>query len=162
MKAALGFILLAAVAGVLIGVTQASTLQKIADNEANAQAAVIAELLQGKSDPRAADRLCSAQVRGYAGTIRLLVLPDASSDNMTGDERKTITTVRVLSHTETPGIGDFIELDKSDWILGFDRLSLHADFDATVSAMRAQLDAVTGATITQRAIINGVASACRN
>ena len=52
---------------------------------------------------------------GYAGPIELLVsvLHDG-----------TIGGVRVLSHHETPGLGDQIEEAKSDWILTFDGKSL--------------------------------------
>jgi len=107
------------------------------------------------------NRLCTSEVRGYAGTIRLLVLPEANNTAQ-NSEHKTITAVRVISHSETPGIGDFIELDKSNWILNFNSLILGADVDTTVNRMQVQLDAVTGATITRRAIINGVAKSCLN
>ncbi len=159
MKAALRFILLAALAGALIGVTRTLTYPIIADNEESAQAAIIASMLPGKPDPQAADRLCSSEVRGYAGTIRLLVLPEAE-DPARSSLEKSIAAVRVVRHTETPGIGDFIELDKSKWILNFNTLALYADVDTTVNEMQNRIDAVTGATITRRAIINGVATAC--
>lgn len=173
MKAALSFILLAAVAGALIGITRFSTYQTIEDNEKSARAAIISEMLRRQPDPEAHDRLCASEVRGYAGTIRFLVLPEAeevlpeaeavlpeAEEVAQSGQQKTIAAVRVIAHTETPGIGDFIEIKKDNWILGFNALTLYADFDATVREMNRQLDAVTGATITRRAIINGVASAC--
>ena len=173
MKAALSFILLAAVAGALIGITRFSTYQTIEDNEKSARAAIISEMLRRQPDPEAHDRLCASEVRGYAGTIRFLVLPEAeevlpeaeevlpeAEDVAQSIQQKTIAAVRVIAHTETPGIGDFIEIKKDNWILGFNALTLYTDFDATVREMNRQLDAVTGATITRRAIINGVASAC--
>ncbi|HAD09787.1 MAG TPA: electron transporter RnfG, partial [Porticoccaceae bacterium] len=45
---------------------------------------------------------------GYSGDIRLIV-----GINRDG----TIAGVRVLDHRETPGLGDKIDLKKSDWIL---------------------------------------------
>jgi len=159
MKAAGSFILLAAIAGALIGLTRLATYQAIADNEANARAAIIADMLPSNPDPGAADRLCASEVRGYAGTVRLLVLPE-SMRTTKQNKQMTIAAVRVVAHSETPGIGDFIELDNSDWILGFNGLPVYAEFDATVTEMQQRLDAVTGATVTRRAIINGVANAC--
>ena len=52
---------------------------------------------------------------GYSGTITLLIGVDKSGQ---------ILGVRVLSHTETPGLGDKIDVAKSDWILGFDKKSI--------------------------------------
>lgn len=155
MRAALGFILLAAAAGLLVGATRALTVEQIATNEVQREADLIANLLGGLPDPTAAARLCRTEVRGYASTIKLLVLP--TELNQTD---RTIESVRVLSHSETPGIGDFIELNKSPWIRGFDGLKSAGQPDATTALWLETLDAVTGATITRRAIIEGVASAC--
>lgn len=49
---------------------------------------------------------------GYSGDIRLLVGVDRTG---------AVAGVRVLSHRETPGLGDKIDLKKSSWILSFDR-----------------------------------------
>ena len=52
---------------------------------------------------------------GYGGVINLIM----------GVNRKgEILGVRVISHAETPGLGDKIETRKSDWILGFNERSL--------------------------------------
>ena len=53
---------------------------------------------------------------GFAGPIRLLIGIDAAG---------TVTGARVLSHRETPGLGDLIDTDKSDWILQFTGRSLN-------------------------------------
>ena len=52
---------------------------------------------------------------------------------MAGDSKKVITTddlpfiiAEVLESKETPGLGDKIEPERSEWILGFDGLSLGA------------------------------------
>ncbi len=155
MKAALGFLALAAAAGALIGVTRALTHESIAANKAAAEAAIIAELLGGAIDPDAAARLCRAEVRGYAGTISFLVLPRKQDT-----PERVLEAVRVVSHRETPGIGDFIELRNSNWMRSFDGLANQSETAATVALWDRQLDAVTGATITRRAMIEGIANAC--
>ncbi len=86
---------------------------------------------------------------GYSGDIALLVAIKADGE---------LSGVRVLSHTETPGLGDKIEQDKSDWILGFSGLSLSHPQPAgwAVKKDGGQFDAFTGATITPRAVVKGV------
>lgn len=83
---------------------------------------------------------------GYSGDIALLVAITADG---------ALSGVRVLSHTETPGLGDKIELAKSDWILSFNGLSLsHPDKTGwAVKKDGGQFDAFTGATITPRAVV---------
>jgi hypothetical protein len=48
---------------------------------------------------------------GYAGSIRLRIGVDADG---------RISGVRVTAHRETPGLGDGIEAERSDWITRFD------------------------------------------
>jgi len=86
---------------------------------------------------------------GYSGDIALLVAIKADGQ---------LAGVRVLSHTETPGLGDKIELAKSNWILGFSGLSLSKPNTAgwAVKKDGGQFDAFTGATITPRAVVKGV------
>lgn len=89
---------------------------------------------------------------GYSGEINILVgiTPDGS-----------ISGVRVLEHRETPGLGDKIELRVSDWILGFNGKSL-ANPPAGQWAVRKDggvFDQFVGATITPRAVVNGVQKA---
>lgn len=89
---------------------------------------------------------------GYNGPIRLLVGLSAEG---------AITGVRVLSHSETPGLGDRIELAKSDWILQFDGKSL-ASPPAEQWAVEKDggvFDALTGATITPRAVVKALRNA---
>jgi electron transport complex protein RnfG len=91
---------------------------------------------------------------GYNGPIRLLIgiLPDG-----------TVTGVRVVSHRETPGLGDGIDLAKSDWVLQFDgrRLDATATLDWNVRLESGDFDALTGATVTPRAVIHAVRDALR-
>ncbi len=86
---------------------------------------------------------------GFAGPIRLLIGADANG---------AITGVRVLGHRETPGLGDLIEIDKSDWVLQFNGRSL-ADPPAPSWSIRrdgGEFDQLTGASITPRAVIRGI------
>lgn len=89
---------------------------------------------------------------GYSGPIRLLVgiLEDGG-----------VAGVRVVSHRETPGLGDAIESDRSDWILGFAGRSLGDPPEAgwTVKRDGGVFDQFTGATITPRAVTRAVRDA---
>ena len=86
---------------------------------------------------------------GYAGPIKLLV--SVLSDG-------TLGGVRVLSHHETPGLGDRIEIGKSDWVLGFDGKSLGDPPEAKWKVKRdgGAFDQFAGATITPRAVVKAV------
>ncbi len=90
--------------------------------------------------------------QGYSGPIQLVVAIGA--DGRVGG-------VRVLSHRETPGLGDKIELERDDWILDFTGRSLG---DPPASAWKVRrdngvFDQFTGATVTPRAVVLGVRSA---
>jgi len=76
---------------------------------------------------------------GYNGDIRLLIGINAAG---------TILGVRVISHRETPGLGDPIEAEKSDWILGFTQKSLQrpASNGWAVKRDGGEFDQFTGAT----------------
>ena len=83
---------------------------------------------------------------GYSGDIRALV--GVRSDG-------SVAGVRVVAHRETPGLGDKVDLRKSDWIRGFDNRSLS---DPDLSGWNVEkdggvFDQFTGATVTPRAVI---------
>lgn len=86
---------------------------------------------------------------GYNGRIRLLVGIDVNG---------VITGVRVLSHRETPGLGDAIEAGRSDWILGFAGRSLGDPPESRWAVKRdgGTFDQFTGATITPRAVVGAI------
>lgn len=91
---------------------------------------------------------------GYSGNIKLLI-------GLRYDG--TVTGVRVLSHKETPGLGDRIEIDRSPWIGGFAGKSLQSPAEEQwhVKKDGGQFDQFTGATITPRAVVKAVANALR-
>jgi len=100
-----------------------------------------------QGQPAAALMISTAQ--GYNGAIIILTAYSI---------QEKIIGVRILSHQETPGLGDKIELRKSDWILGFKGLSL-ADVMANhwgVKRDGGDIDQFTGATITPRAVVSNI------
>ena len=170
-----------AVAGVgLVAVTHAFTAERIAANERAALLRKLEAILPAEgvdndlindrievSDPEllGSDRTRVYRARsqgdpvavvlnpvapdGYSGSINLLVavLKDGS-----------LGGVRVLTHHETPGLGDRIEEQKSDWILGLTGRSLR---DPTPEQWKVKrdggtFDQFTGATITPRAVVKAV------
>lgn len=86
---------------------------------------------------------------GYSGLIKLLV-------GIHSDGR--IAGVRVVRHKETPGLGDYVDTDRSDWVLGFNNKSLQNPGSARWKVKRdgGEFDQFTGATITPRAVVKAV------
>jgi electron transport complex protein RnfG len=86
---------------------------------------------------------------GYSGPIRLLVGVYADG---------TLAGVRVLAHHETPGLGDPIEVERSDWILNFTGKSLGQPPPAAWAVKKdgGAFDQFAGATITPRAVVQAV------
>jgi Na+-translocating ferredoxin:NAD+ oxidoreductase subunit G len=87
--------------------------------------------------------------QGYAGEIRLIMGLDADGK---------ILGVRVLSHAETPGLGDKIEVAKNNWILGFNGLSLGEppESEWAVKKDGGRFDQFSGATITPRGVVKAI------
>ncbi len=88
-------------------------------------------------------------VNGYNADIHLLVGIDYEG---------VLLGVRVIFHKETPGLGDGIDLRRSDWILTFNGRSLTNPNEAGWFVQRdgGVFDQLTGATITPRAIVKAV------
>ena len=86
---------------------------------------------------------------GYTGPIRLIMSVDLSG---------TIFGLRVISHKETPGLGDKIDIKKSDWVRLFEGRSLDNTEESAWAVKKdgGDFDQMTGATITPRAIVNAV------
>jgi len=86
---------------------------------------------------------------GYSGKIHLLI-------GVYGDG--SLAGVRAVKHSETPGLGDAIEVRKSDWILDFNDKSLTNPSPEKWAVKRdgGEFDQFTGATITPRAVVQAV------
>jgi len=87
--------------------------------------------------------------QGYSGDIQLLTALDING---------SIIAVRILNHQETPGLGDKIELKKSNWLLNFSHKTKDDMQSSTWAVKRdqGQFDQFTGATITPRAVVNEI------
>lgn len=93
--------------------------------------------------------LSAETLSGYSGSIHILVGLDRDGQ---------ILGVRVTRHRETPGLGDAIEAERSDWIHGFRARSLD---NPPVELWRVRrdgglFDQFTGATVTPRAVVQAV------
>ncbi len=84
--------------------------------------------------------------KGFGGKIKIMVglLPDG-----------TIYDMAVLDHKETPGLGDKIEKNKSDFSAQFKGKN-DSSFQLTVSKDGGDVDAITAATISSRAYCDAV------
>ena len=92
---------------------------------------------------------------GYSGDIDFIIGINIKDNSIAG--------VRVISHKETPGLGDKVDLRKSNWILDFNGHRL-GDPDSegwTVKKDGGIFDGFTGATITPRAVIVAIANTLR-
>jgi electron transport complex protein RnfG len=89
------------------------------------------------------------QARGYAGPVVSMMGVDRGG-KMLG--------VRVIKHTETPGLGDKIEPAKGEWIHSFEGKSLGnpAAEKFAVKKDGGVFDQFAGATITPRAVVKSV------
>lgn len=178
----LGISIFAIVTAGLIAITQVSTKQQIIDNEREQQAKALYEIIpQDRIDNDLLHNEINieAPLLGYSHAkayqamlddkVIAVILPVISPDGYSGDismivginADASIAGVRVLAHKETPGLGDKIDLRKSDWILNFNQARMQGPNDANwaVSKDGGQFDQFTGATITPRAIVNAVGRA---
>ena len=87
---------------------------------------------------------------GYGNSAMVMI--------MSVDRNGALLGVRVISHAETPGLGDKIELSRSDWILRFNGRSLNDPPPSgwAVKKDGGVFDQFTGATITPRALVKAV------
>ena len=146
-RSLIGLVIMAAVAGLIIAGSERLSRPRIAENENKALLATLHQVVSPSSynndlaasyreipaDPllnptgpvetylARADDLPVAVIfkaralDGYNGAIELLIAIRFDG---------TLGGVRVLSHRETPGLGDAIEVKRSDWIRQFASLSL--------------------------------------
>jgi len=86
---------------------------------------------------------------GYSGNIFLLIAIRYDG---------SLLGVRVSKHKETPGLGDAIDIKRSDWVLDFNNKSLSNPIEKAwrVEKDGGEFDQFTGATITPRAIVKAV------
>jgi len=172
-----------AVAGTsMVSITESQTHDRIIENERKALLRILFELIEpsrfnnkltddiitlpaspllGNTEPQVAYRarkdnknvaiiFNTQSNNGYNGAINLLV-----AVNIDG----TIAGVRAVKHNETPGLGDLIDIKKSNWITQFNFKSLlnpNSDKLWSVKKDVGVFDQMTGATITPRALVTAV------
>jgi electron transport complex protein RnfG len=121
----------------LLGNTQATIANRARIN--NAPSAIILEAIAHD---------------GYSGDIKLLIAIQYDG---------SIAGVRVLTHKETPGLGDYIDILKDNWIKLFDGESLTKTSDPQWKVKKdgGQFDYMAGATITPRAVVKAVHKALK-
>jgi len=170
----------AIIGSTLVGLSHEGTVERIAQNERDAllrqMAAVLPQhrydndLLKDLIELHAPDALGDTPTKvyrarkngedvaaifspvttpGYAGDIVLLVgiYTDGS-----------VAGVRVVTHRETPGLGDKIEVKRHPWITSFAGKSLGNPSEDRWGVKRdgGQFDQFTGATITPRTVVAAV------
>ncbi len=86
---------------------------------------------------------------GYSGQIKFLIGIDYAGK---------VLGIRVLSHRETPGLGDAIEHQRSDWDQQFVGKSITNPEQPAWGVKRdgGAFDQITGATITPRAVVKAI------
>ena len=173
--------LVAGMAALAIALVFAGTHDRIVDQERQAELTGIAQVLPPElhdNDPTV--DVITVQSGDYLGTARphkvyrarrdqeptALALQTTAPDGYNGPIELlvgirydgAITGVRVISHRETPGLGDGIEHDVSTWIESFEGRSLDDPPPAqwTVKKNGGAFDQFTGATITPRAVVRAV------
>jgi len=89
-------------------------------------------------------RIFTSQVRGYGGNITIKV---------GFDNELKIVDVKILEHTETPGLGS--KITDSNFIGQF-KNKQGADLYLKTDSPTGQVDGITGATISSRAVTEGI------
>lgn len=180
-RSAIGLGLFAIITGGSIAVTQGLTEERIRKEAARAEARALFEiipesrhdndLLNDTVQLPASERLATTEpltvwVARKNGEPTGFIMPMVAPDGYSGDIRLlvgidltgTLLGVRVVSHKETPGLGDRIETKKSDWIYSFEGRSLGnpEPRNWNVKKNGGVFDQFTGATITPRAVVKAV------
>jgi electron transport complex protein RnfG len=171
----------ALIASVLLGVTNCSTegtiRQRLDEDLQNSLAEVVPAALHDNDMlqdtriiPSAEYNIAAAETLVYlgkkAGEVTAVCFKFTAPDGYSGainmimglDRDGNILGVRVLSHKETPGLGDKIEVAKSNWILNFVGKSLENLTPAQWAVKKdgGEFDQFAGATITPRKSVQAI------
>jgi len=114
------------------------------------------------------DKVQTAYIARKAGKIVAIAMTSIAPQGYNGNidfimavnNDGSVSGVRVLKHQETPGLGDKIEIRKSDWVTRFSGKKILSENDSrwAVKKDNGMFDQFTGATITPRAVVKGVKS----
>lgn len=158
-----------------LAIAQFVTKDRIHDNERNRVQSTLAEVLPKHSYDhplednsieifdQIANRYRTCYVASRNGKPVAIIITATAADGYSGDIEMlvgiladgTISGVRVTKHSETPGLGDAIEVQRSAWIKSFDGKSrtVPAESRWTVKKHNGEFDQFTGATITPQAVV---------
>lgn len=181
---AIGLGLFASVTAGLIAITQVSTADRIAEAEKRARSAALLEIFPASTHDNdlladsiqippskllgtttTTEAFIAKRENQPVGIILTAVAPEGYGGEIWSlvgiDSQGGLTGVRVISHKETPGLGDKVEARKSDWIYEFNGKSLEnpALESWKVEKDGGAFDQFTGATITPRAVVGSVKNA---
>jgi electron transport complex protein RnfG len=175
-KSAFGIGLFAVLSAAVIAITQVTTVDKIDANIREAESKALYEIFPANIDAQLYEHridLDTGQLNVETGTTGYqaiqnnevvgVILPVTSSQGYSGDidlivginADSSIAGVRVISHKETPGLGDKIDSAKSDWVESFVGARRDGQVDSRWAVKKdgGQFDQFTGATITPRAVV---------
>lgn len=173
--------LFAIIGTALVALTFSNTKEQIADNELKALLNSLHELVPPRlhDNPLAEDTLVAYspellgskhpvtiyQARKYGQAVAV-ILAAIAPDGYNGDIKLLVAIdqygllmgVRIVGHRETPGLGDGIEIERSDWVEGFNGYAIDnpGSLGWRVEKDGGIFDQFTGATITPRAVVNAV------
>ncbi|SFB84623.1 electron transport complex protein RnfG [Marinospirillum celere] len=180
-RSVVGLVLFALVTAGAVSLTQVLTAERISHNRAEAAARLLFELAPPQEGYQLnIDQpllLLAAPELGHSSPFAahlayqqeeptLLLVPVIAPDGYTGKIELLVALhldghiqgVRVAHHLETPGLGDKIEVQKSNWIHNFVGRDLNNPEPEgwTVKKEGGEFDQFTGATITPRAVVRAV------
>lgn len=172
--------LFAVITGGMIALTHMQTRQRIIDNQLAAHVRMLQEVIPAElhnqsllNQPAALpypEQLGRTNGQIYfarqQGIVEGVILPVVTQQGYNGRisllvgirRDGVIQGVRIVQHSETPGLGDQIERHKSAWVEGFNGHSQNS-IPTTGWQVRkdgGHFDQFTGATITPRAVIHAV------
>lgn len=148
------FLAITAGCATLLAATVELTAPRIAEARARLEHRAVARLVGGDTAPPGCwtgdtwflddgRTLLRGSAAGYGGPIQWMLVFDAAAGT------PLIQRVLVTAHQETPGIADFLNDPKDGWLTGFNGRGADA----------ADLDTISGATITTRALARSIGRA---
>ncbi|MBX3705395.1 MAG: FMN-binding protein [Pseudomonadales bacterium] len=148
------FLAITAGCATLLAATVELTAPHIADARARLEHQAVARLLDADTAPPGCwtgdtwflgdgHALLRGSAAGYGGPIQWMLVFDATAGT------PLIQRVLVTAHQETPGIADFLNDPQHGWLTGFHGRGADA----------ANLDTISGATITTRALTRSIGRA---
>jgi Na+-translocating ferredoxin:NAD+ oxidoreductase subunit G len=166
-------LIITAIAGLLLGAAHSVTLEPIAKQEQMTKAAamkvilpkadefkakqvalegIIKEVNEGTASGKTAGYAIKVAPKGYGGAIEVMV--GISTEGK-------VEGIKILSHSETPGLGANATQPKFSNQFAGKPISKELQVVKTAPSADNQVEAITGATITSKAVTNGVNEAVK-